>query len=184
MTPLDSSLCTRVPLTYLESHLSVWCDPRPPWSQFACKLTSPFPCPFPTPNGFPNSIVCPPKTTSRHRLPLVRHNRYKGHKQCWYLVNPPSWHNDFLIPGGRADFPQPPWPKLPELDLIEGFGPLKARTLLRVLSNTLSWFLTVLRGTLALHSSTAALLSSFLWFFLTCSFLLHWLRKCDRLTFR
>jgi hypothetical protein len=54
---------------------------------------------------------------------------------------------------------------------------LKARTLLRVLSNTLSWFLTVLRRILALPSSTAALLSSFVRFFLTCSFLLHWLRK-------
>jgi hypothetical protein len=61
---------------------------------------------------------------------------------------------------------------------------LKARTLLRVLSNTFSWFLTVLRGTLALHSSTAALLSSFCRFFLTCSFRLYRLRKCGRFTFR
>ncbi len=53
----------------------------------------------------------------------------------------------------------------------------------RVILNTLSWFLTVLRCTLALHSSTAALLSSFLRFFLTCFFLLHWLRKCKRFTF-
>jgi hypothetical protein len=55
---------------------SVWCDPCPPWSQVACKLTSPSPFPphslFPLPNGFPNSIVHPSKTTSRHRLHLVR----------------------------------------------------------------------------------------------------------------
>jgi hypothetical protein len=64
------------------------------------------------------------------------------------------------------------------------FAFLKARTLLRVLSNTFSLFLTVLRGTLALHSSIAALLSSFLRFFLTCSFPLYWLRKFHRFTFR
>ncbi len=108
---------------------------------------------------------------------------YRGHKQCWYLVIPPSWINDFLNPGGHAGFPQPPWHRLPELDLVGGVGPLEAMTLVRVLSNTLSWFLTVLRGILALYSSTAALLSSFLRFFLTCSFLLHWLRKCKRFTF-
>jgi hypothetical protein len=37
---------------------------------------------------------------------------------------------------------------------------------------------------LALHSSTAALLSSFSRFFLTCYFPLYWLRKCDKFTLR
>ncbi len=60
---------------------------------------------------------------------------------------------------------------------------VKARTLLRVLSNTFSWFLTVLTGILALHSSTAALLSSFRGFFLTWSLPLYLLRKCVRFTF-
>ncbi len=76
LTPFDNSPCTRVPLTYLESLLSVWCDPRPPWSQVAGKLTSPSPFPFPAPNGSPNSIVRPPKTTSRHQLHLVRKNTF------------------------------------------------------------------------------------------------------------
>ncbi len=49
MNPLDNSPCTRVPLTYLESLLSMWCDPCPPWSQVACKLTSPSPFPLPPP---------------------------------------------------------------------------------------------------------------------------------------
>jgi hypothetical protein len=69
--PLANSPCTRVPLTYLESLLPVWCNPCPPWYQVACKLTSPpIPSPFhfPAPNGSPNSIVRPSKTTSRHRL--------------------------------------------------------------------------------------------------------------------
>jgi hypothetical protein len=70
MTPLDNSPCTRVPFTYLESLLSVWCDPCPPWSQVACKLTSPSPFP---PQRFPNSIMRPSTTTSRHRLHLVQH---------------------------------------------------------------------------------------------------------------
>jgi hypothetical protein len=60
---------------------------------------------------------------------------------------------------------------------------VKARTLPRVLSNPFGWFLTVLRGTLALHNSTAALLSSFSRFFLTYSFPLYWLRKWYRFTF-
>jgi hypothetical protein len=57
------------------------------------------------------------------------------------------------------------------------FAFLKARTLLRILSNTFSLFLTELRGTLALHSSTAALLSLLLRFFLTCSFPLYCLES-------
>ncbi len=52
-TPLDNSPCIQVPLTYLESLLSVWRNPCPPWSQVACKLTSPSPFPFPAPNGSP-----------------------------------------------------------------------------------------------------------------------------------
>jgi hypothetical protein len=54
---------------------------------------------------------------------------------------------------------------------------VKARNLFRVPSNTFSRFLIVLRGTLALHDSTAALLLLFLRFFLTCSFSLYSLRK-------
>ncbi len=75
ITSLDNSPCTWVPLTYLESLLFVWCDPRPPWSQVACKLTSPSPFHFPAPNGSPNSIVRPFKTTSRHRLHIVRNSK-------------------------------------------------------------------------------------------------------------
>ncbi len=68
---------SRVPLTYLESLFFAWCDPRPPWSQVACKLTSPFPphSNFPTPHGFPKSIVRPSKTTSRYRLHIVRNSK-------------------------------------------------------------------------------------------------------------
>jgi hypothetical protein len=93
MTPLDGSLCTRVPLTYLESLLSVWCDPHPPWSQVACKLTSPSPFPFPTPNGSPNSIVRPSKTTSRHWLHLVRNM-----KDLQYLYWPSVYFNNTKNP--------------------------------------------------------------------------------------
>ncbi len=81
--PLDNSPCTRVPLTYLESLLSVWCDPCPPWSQVACKLTSPSPFPphsLSRPRRFPNSTVRPSTTTSRHRLHLVWHSN--KHNPC------------------------------------------------------------------------------------------------------
>jgi hypothetical protein len=71
-----NSPCTRVPLTYLETLLSARCNPRPPWSQVACKLTSPSPFHFPAPNGSPNSIVRSPKMTSRYRLHLVRNRNY------------------------------------------------------------------------------------------------------------
>ncbi len=41
---------------------------------------------------------------------------------CWYLCIEAltvlvSGHSPFLNPGGYADFPQPPWHRLPELDL-------------------------------------------------------------------
>jgi hypothetical protein len=62
-------------------------------------------------------------------------------------------NNDFLNLGEHADFPQSPWHRLPELDLVEGLGLFEV---LRVLSNNFICFLTVLRDTLALHSSTAA----------------------------
>jgi hypothetical protein len=62
MIPLDDSPsaqrippCSRVPLTYLESLLCVWCDPCPLWSQVACKLTSP---PFP-PHSLSRSPTVP-----------------------------------------------------------------------------------------------------------------------------
>jgi hypothetical protein len=65
-----------VPPTCWESLLFAWCDHRPPWSQVACKLTSPSPFPphslFPH-QRFPNSIMRPSTTTSWHRLHLVRH---------------------------------------------------------------------------------------------------------------
>ncbi len=57
--------CTRVPLTYLETLLSVWCDPRPPWSQVACKLTSPSPFP-------PHSISHPPTVSPIQLCSLLR----------------------------------------------------------------------------------------------------------------
>ncbi len=68
INPLDNSPlhgktlpCSRVPLTYLESLLCVWCDTCPLWSQVACKLTSPLlfpsPFPFPAPNGSPSNYV-------------------------------------------------------------------------------------------------------------------------------
>jgi hypothetical protein len=49
---------------------------RPPWSQVARKLTSPSPFPhhskFPSPQGIPDLIARPTKTTSRSRLHIVR----------------------------------------------------------------------------------------------------------------
>ncbi len=107
---------------------------------------------------------------------LVLVDMYRGHKQCWYLVIPPSWIMTSWTLVGMLIFIS-----LPDIGFLNLFW-------LRVLAvwkpgPSLSWFLTVLRGTLALHSSTAALLSSFLRFFLTCSFPLHWLRKCKRFTF-
>jgi hypothetical protein len=72
---VDSLDNSPFPPTYLESLLFAWCNPRSPWSQVACKLTSPSPFPphsnFPTPHGFPKSIVCHSKTTSQHRLHIV-----------------------------------------------------------------------------------------------------------------
>ncbi len=49
LTPLDNSPCSESPLLTWNSLLSVWCDPCPPWSQVACKLTSPSPFHFPAP---------------------------------------------------------------------------------------------------------------------------------------
>jgi hypothetical protein len=71
--------CSQVPLTYLESLLCVWCDPRPLWSQVACKLTPPplsLPTPFSRPQRFPIPIMCPSTTASRHRLHIVRYTLY------------------------------------------------------------------------------------------------------------
>ncbi len=69
-------------LPFLKSLLLTWnpsfCVVRscPPWSQVARKLTSLSPFPphsdFPTPWGFPKSIVRLTKTTSRSRLCIVR----------------------------------------------------------------------------------------------------------------
>ncbi len=92
--PLDNSPfawwtlpCSRVPLTYLESLLCVWCDPCPLWSQVACKLTSPSPfppIPFSRPQQFPIPVMCPSTMTSRHRLHIVRYKintrKYKDGK--------------------------------------------------------------------------------------------------------
>jgi hypothetical protein len=81
--PLAIPLCQF--LLSLESLLLTW-NPsscvvrsRPPWSQVACKLTSPSPFPphflpiliSQPPRGFPKSIVRPSKTTSRSRLHIV-----------------------------------------------------------------------------------------------------------------
>ncbi len=38
------------------------------------------------------------------------------------LVIPLSWILTFFNVGGHADFPQPSWHRLPELDLVEGVG--------------------------------------------------------------
>jgi hypothetical protein len=71
--------------TYLESLLCVWCDSRPLWSQVACVLTFPLPLPFPSsfpaPQRFPNSNMCPPTTTLRHRLHIVRYNYKKQFRE-------------------------------------------------------------------------------------------------------
>ncbi len=41
----------------------------------------------------------------------------------WYVSgHSPLLNNDFLNPGGHADFPQPPWQRLPELDMVKGVG--------------------------------------------------------------
>jgi hypothetical protein len=89
-SPFANSLCYS-----LESLLLTWnpssCVVRshPPWSQVACKLTSPSPTlPIPnshSPQGFPKLIVRPTKTTSRSRLHIVRNSHYsipRNLKQC------------------------------------------------------------------------------------------------------
>jgi hypothetical protein len=58
----------------------------------------------------------------------------------------------------------------------------KARTLLKALSDIFSLLMIMLRGTLALHRSTATLFSLFLEVFVYCSILLF-ARKCDIFTF-
>ncbi len=77
--PEKSLPCSCIPFTYLESLLCVWCDSGPLWSQVACVLTSPLPLPspfsFPAPQRFPISTMCPPTTTLRHRLHIVRYKR-------------------------------------------------------------------------------------------------------------
>jgi hypothetical protein len=47
----------------LESLLSVWCNPCPPWSQVACKLTSPSPFP-------PHSLFPPPTVPQFNYAPF------------------------------------------------------------------------------------------------------------------
>ncbi len=54
--PLANSPC-QFPFTYQETLLFVQCDPRPPWSQVAHKLTSPSPSQIPIAPGFPRSIA-------------------------------------------------------------------------------------------------------------------------------
>ncbi len=70
----------RVPLTYLESLLLCGVIPST-LVQVARKLTSPSPFPphsnFPTPRGFPKSIVRSTKMTSRSWLHIVR-NTHKA----------------------------------------------------------------------------------------------------------
>ncbi len=68
LIPLDNSPFSWVPPTYLESLLFAWCDPRPPWSQVACKLTSP--SPFPPHSIFPPPMVSPIQLCA----PLRRHH--------------------------------------------------------------------------------------------------------------
>ncbi len=72
------------PFTYLETLLDV-IGSRPPWSQVARKLISPFPSPphskIPTPWGFPELNMCLTKTTSRIRLTRSGTTIYR-----WYLA--------------------------------------------------------------------------------------------------
>jgi hypothetical protein len=73
-----------IPL-FLESLLLTWnpsscvARSRPPWSQVACKLTSPsLTLPIPNshpPQGFPKLIVRPTKTPSRSRLHIFRNRK-------------------------------------------------------------------------------------------------------------
>ncbi len=93
MTPLENSPCTRVPLTYLESLLSVWCDPCPPWSQAACKLTSPSPFPFPPPtvpqiNYAPSydDITTPTSLSSAHFHITIAVNVVNDTYGTWTLL--------------------------------------------------------------------------------------------------
>jgi hypothetical protein len=59
--PGKSLPCSRIPLTYLESLLCMWCDSHPLRSQVAYILTSPspFPSSFPAPQWFPQFNYVP-----------------------------------------------------------------------------------------------------------------------------
>ncbi len=84
--PLVIPLCLESPSPVPEPLLLTWnpsfaCgDSRPLWSQVTCVLTSPLPLPspssFPAPQWFPISNMCPPTTTLRHRLHIVRYSIY------------------------------------------------------------------------------------------------------------
>jgi hypothetical protein len=61
------------PLTYLDPSSVLWCDPCPLWSLVGCILTPP---PFlPIPQRFPFSKACPPTTTLRYQLHIVRYTK-------------------------------------------------------------------------------------------------------------
>jgi hypothetical protein len=54
-----------------------WCNPCLLWSLVGCILSPPplsYPFPFPFPQQFPFSNACPPTTTLRYRLHIVRYN--------------------------------------------------------------------------------------------------------------
>jgi hypothetical protein len=106
---------------------------------------------------------------------------------CWYLCIEAltvlvSGHSPFINPGGYADFPQPPWHRLPELDL--GQRSVTSRT----------WSLTrqpgcrkplIVRGAwsntcIVMYANQYMNFRNFLIDFLHCFLLL---RKCKRFTF-
>ncbi len=61
---------------------ALWCNSCPLWSLVACILTSSpllsSPSPFPFPQRFPISNMCPPTTTLRHWLHIFRYNNITG----------------------------------------------------------------------------------------------------------
>ncbi len=101
--PLLITPC-QFPLTYLESLLLCGAIP----SQVTHKLTSPSSFPphskFPSPQGFPSSIVHPTKTTSRSRLCIVRNSYHKNisliYTYIWKINRDFSF--SWLIPFGTG----------------------------------------------------------------------------------
>ncbi len=94
--------CSGVLLTYLESLLSVWCDPCPLWSQVACKLTSPLlfpsPFPFPAPNDSPFQLCAFQHFESQKFLEQYASTKRLG------LIWPNPWVIGLNTNGGKLNF--------------------------------------------------------------------------------